>query len=280
MKSSILNARNEFTNSIVSQIPCALLSSSESIMRPFTITNWTSAKLSFKFTIIGTSATVAPQATLFYGFCSGPGTGRDTLNSAHCIGYENNRSIQTSFSFFTGNTSALTNPSNQIYSWTTDLQGRAIVTGSVQAGASFFGRLVPRYETAWTNSYQWFNLAGNSWQIAEVDIIKPTGNLTGSWTIDYAQLGDSDRVVINLPQSVHFQSLQPQIPTSISLTSLWFTEQGWAGSDTLTETTTITGMNEAVYGPLNYINIYWLCTDPNAKLAIRDVYVMLRTGTY
>jgi hypothetical protein len=281
MITTTLNANNEYTQSVTTSVPTYLLSSGDDMVRKIDIPSWNIIRVNFKYTLVGGLSNTA--GLFFYGICSGAARSRNKTNQQHCIGWQNNVNLQPPDPFWHSLTSTDTDPPNSIYGWTTAFEPCTVVTGSIQSTGGFTGGFVPRYETVWSSSYKFSSQTNNQWSLGAIEIQKPGFSESSGhvlYGVEYQIWGGNAGYTANVPRGP-FQQARQQNRMYIgnnpgiyegAISEWGVTRIGNGGTRLGVDQP---GINESVYGKLDSLNFYWTVNTPSAKIAIRDIAVMV-----
>jgi hypothetical protein len=280
MITSSLYAANEFTQSVISSVTCMLLSPGDDVSRQINLPfSYSSIRLHFKCSVVSGSDIMS--GLFFYGFCS-RGHSRLNLGNECCIGGQtfwdgglaNNMPAPDSFGWQHA-TDVNTNPANSVIGWTVNEFSFAKVTGSLYKPQNgFSGFFIPKYETVWSSSYSFASASTYPWQMRAFEY-RP--NALNDQIFDQAWDGYISNYP-NVARGVYLDAVQ---------TTTWIysnyvcndglVEQGLArNNSTVVLGSPFVNINTAVYGIIDSVNFYWTSSNPNAKIAIRDVNVVVR----
>ena len=287
-------AINEYTASVSSSVNAILLSNGDEFVRPIAgidsgalVSGWSVIRLMFKETIVGVSATGNITASKFCGLCA---TSRSFNNIPNCFAVGVS-SVDTNRvpKLLTAGTTLLSNPPSQSYVYNLVEYEHMWVTGSGFSGGGNGSSTITRYDTVITAS-AFSNkvipsMCGYSWTPRCIEFYNGN-NITmrmsqGDFFETYLSLTGSGPGVNMSKDFFEYTSMishdgNTMLPV-LNMFGNYLQDQSWPGQTPVFTSTTnavSTPANQNVYGPFNNINFYWMSSDPNAKLAIRDIIVV------
>ena len=288
-----LSANNEFSASATASVNAIILENRDEVIRPITtnLDTWNTVRISFKFAVVGsaTSGDLSGSA-LFIGLCSETRS-YGSASQQHCAGMQIG-----GFGVATGSDGTTiggiwnafadtnTSPTNETVWFRPTCTPIIIVTGSYAAGGGNT-QTVSRYETLWNPAYASSSIMGWPWTPWVIEMCRNSTNASvGNMGVTYTSYGNPSNgsigVVngINVPKNVFTictQFVKTDNGSVLGPVSNWFTEMksSWTvGNYTFAQLSKLR-INEEVYGPLNWFNMYWRCATPGVKIAIRDIII-------
>lgn len=287
-----LLSMNEFTSSVSSSVNAFILESGDELFRSLSIgSNWTRARLSFRYTLVGTPSTGNITGFRFFaGFCAGYNKRLDQPND-HCAGLMLG-------SFTDGNPTtltAVTHDSASVPGETVCFSNASYFVGREQNGAFSGGSgksvaVMPRYETQWSSSLSYYRLMGYPWVDACTSVVRDD-NLTGS--ISWVAFGGTQypfnnnlaQYAVSKPRGVYRMAVEAlddggggagSGALSYGQAAINFLiDEGILGQSYEGNVLNGVGFDEQTYGYFDSVNFKFQCTTSGVKLAIRDVVVTL-----
>lgn len=298
-----LFAKNEYSASEVTTHSCFLLSNGQEIIRKLNMPEgWNHLRLYFKFALYSDPLPSANLSSTRFtmGICSDGysiGTGH-----GHWVGLGmQNDSLTPATWNINGDTSAggvsaslsvgVTNPPRCAWQASPYVsRPYNLVNGAITLeGAGASGLYMPFYNTAWSSSYTsstypTYQLAGFGWRTISLEFYKSqpqSASVAGVINRVFSAYSNFGGGIynsgINTPRAVVRNSSLNPIGLTVFDYSEWATWYKDVTNDnnvgTYIEGGNVGTINETTYGPLNCVNMQWLCGS-GVQLAIRDIEVV------
>lgn len=287
-----LTAINEYSASATASVNAIVLGSEDEVTRLVTnLDTWNDVRISFKAAISASSGDLT-ATSFFIGLCSETRS-YGNFDDQHCWGFLVGGFGQPSpggifnGTTFTSNTSPDTVPPNDTWYYSSVLYTSAVVvTGSLIVGGGATG-VFNRHNTQWPAGFSG-SKAGHAWAPFVISMGKSSsfwgaGKLQLGYST-YGQTGASGNpqcLIYNIPQSVFRMSAQYSLDEDTTNTTNgwrdWYDEIGSGSVESInwgrTGFQNTNTLQEGLYGPLKYLNIFFKSTKAGAKLLIRDIII-------